>query len=190
MTPWFFGVTVTFGFISRSLRPLMTLWPFGVINFVMFPFSLSSFSWKCFFSYTKHSASQFGFGTFFTKFSFLFRGLGRPPCRVPYRFNSSYTYISLKFCESLKFFFTVFTEKFPQIRLLNYVKRRTNKMFYTHMQFLGKLWIKSQKPTLATTVSIARISSFQYSSIIHLGREGYIADRNWNMYQTYSTNSQ
>ena len=36
---------------------------------------------KVFFSLRiKHFASQFGFRT---SFSFLFRGLGRPPCRVP-----------------------------------------------------------------------------------------------------------
>ena len=68
---------------------------------------------SCFYLITKHFASQFGFRTFV---SFLFRGFGRPPCRVPYRlnFSSSFSFsfppsassdfsiisqpISMKFC--------------------------------------------------------------------------------------------
>ena len=57
MTPFFFlnffFITVTFWGHKVGHWTLMTLWPFGVINYVMIPFFLSSFHESIFFSYNK-----------------------------------------------------------------------------------------------------------------------------------------
>ena len=72
----------------------MSPWPFGVINSVIIPFFMKVFS-----LITKHFASKFGFRTFV---SFLFRGFGRPPCKIPLQVSLNLFISSLQWYINLK----------------------------------------------------------------------------------------